>query len=488
MIPYNTDAPLYHPPIATVALIALNTLLFFAVPSSMTELDRTLPDVAGEWQQEAEFGEPVEPAQDAWGEGDFKIVDAPPDPAADNGNLEEPPMEATDSSSETSSQLTLSLQYGAGLKPWQWLSNFFMHQDFFHLLFNMIALWAFGLVVEGKVGALVFLALYLGIGVMQSGLEQTLMLLADAGGSLGASAAIFGILGIAIVWAPKNDFDVLWSFGFHAGSIEVPILMYGFLQLALESVSVVLGRYQMTSGVLHLMGMALGMGVGLVWLRRRWVDCEGWDLITVLQGKEASIEPDHELDAQSRELVRMSAKGRPARQTSGRAPDNPEASAAGVKPQSLTTNYRRKPPATAVSTKQNAHAAAQTIEDVEQLIGSGNIAVALKLLAKLKVGDRVPLISQTAHHNLVKGMLAGKHFSAAIPYMREYIERFTEHRSSMQLNLAKLLLHLQRPRAAIEVLRGMSQNSMDGRQQSSWQELAAHAQHQINEGIVELSE
>ena len=35
MIPYNTDAPLYHMPIATVGLIVLNTVLFLAVPRAM---------------------------------------------------------------------------------------------------------------------------------------------------------------------------------------------------------------------------------------------------------------------------------------------------------------------------------------------------------------------------------------------------------------------------------------------------------------------
>ena len=30
LVPYNTDAPIYHYPIGTVGLIAANVLLFFA--------------------------------------------------------------------------------------------------------------------------------------------------------------------------------------------------------------------------------------------------------------------------------------------------------------------------------------------------------------------------------------------------------------------------------------------------------------------------
>ncbi|MCH8044599.1 MAG: hypothetical protein IID44_12875 [Planctomycetes bacterium] len=37
LIPYNTDAPIYHWPIATVGLIVLNTMLFW-------ETDRTVRD------------------------------------------------------------------------------------------------------------------------------------------------------------------------------------------------------------------------------------------------------------------------------------------------------------------------------------------------------------------------------------------------------------------------------------------------------------
>ncbi len=489
MIPYNTDAPLYHMPIATVGLIVINTLLFFAVPSSLVEPRLSPQEVVGDEWQEGEPEGAGEAEEAEWNAGDFQIVDEGEAIHRADGTIRQEEVSRSSTASPSCFNGTLSLEYGAGLKPWQWLTSIFMHADFFHLLFNMLALWAFGLVVEGKVGGLVFLAIYLGIGVFQSGVEQTFMMMAGPGVSLGASAAIFGILGIAIVWAPRNDFDVFWSFGFHAGSIEVPILIYGFLQFLFEGVSIALGRFGMSSGLMHLMGMALGIAVGLVWLRRRWVDCEGWDLINVMQGKEASIEPDHQLDAEARQLVRTSIKKRNGSSTTADAAPRQTTSndAQSAQPIQPTSVRRRKKPSVSESSASST-AAAQALQDVEQLIADGNVAVALKLLAKLKVGDRGPQLSQPALHGLVKGLLAAKHFTVALPFLREHIDRFAEHRVPLQLNLAKLLLHLQRPRKAVEVLRSMQGCVMEARVKQAWQELAAHAQHQIDEGVVEVSD
>ena len=96
----------------------------------------------------------------------------------------------------------LILQYGT-FKPWQWITSNFMHAGIMHLLGNMFCLWGFGLVVEGKIGWWRFLLVYLGIGITQCGLEQTLMLFADEGGSLGASAIIYGLMAMCMVWAPR---------------------------------------------------------------------------------------------------------------------------------------------------------------------------------------------------------------------------------------------------------------------------------------------
>ena len=62
---------------------------------------------------------------------------------------------------------SLSLETGSGLHPAQWLTLNFTHDGFFHLAGNMIFLWAFGLIVEGKLGWWKTLIIYLGLGIVQ---------------------------------------------------------------------------------------------------------------------------------------------------------------------------------------------------------------------------------------------------------------------------------------------------------------------------------
>lgn len=65
---------------------------------------------------------------------------------------------------------------GDGLHPVQWLTSMFMHGGVLHLLGNLIFLWAFGIVVEGKVGPIIFTLLYVGIGVFVTMFQQLMFL------------------------------------------------------------------------------------------------------------------------------------------------------------------------------------------------------------------------------------------------------------------------------------------------------------------------
>ena len=106
------------------------------------------------------------------------------------------------------SQQACSAQAGSQWLPgvsdgayWQLLTSVFTHVEFWHIGFNMLALWVLGPQLELAVGRMRFLALYL-----LSGLSGSLLVywLAPPGLlTLGASGAIFGLMGALLVLALK---------------------------------------------------------------------------------------------------------------------------------------------------------------------------------------------------------------------------------------------------------------------------------------------
>jgi membrane associated rhomboid family serine protease len=75
----------------------------------------------------------------------------------------------------------------------------FTHQDFMHIFFNMLALWFLGPQLERIVGRARFLALYLLSGL--AGSVAILWLSAPGVAVLGASGAVFGLMGGLLVIA-----------------------------------------------------------------------------------------------------------------------------------------------------------------------------------------------------------------------------------------------------------------------------------------------
>lgn len=472
MIPYNTDAPLYHMPIATVGLILLNTVLFIAVPRSMVEFDAPVPQVLVDALEDSDFVGEVESDESL----------SPQERASILASLR--------SSKSNYSGAMLSLEYGHGIKPWQWLTSIFMHANILHLVFNMIALWAFGLVVEGKVGLLPFLGIYLGIGVAQSAIEQLLMCMYGVGGSLGASAAIFGILGIAIVWAPRNEFEVFYQFGFRMGTAEVPILMYGFLQFALEVFNVVMGQFGISAGVLHLMGFGLGLGVGFVWLVRGWVDCEGWDIITVMKGHEGRDFENERLEKEAAELVDSTHRPRSetaVRVKASKVPSQLKQTSSPTSDQPAPTVVPREmfaPPAPSADDfadlfASQAIASQETPEErLRRFIEEGKHQEAVRSLIQLRSKGTCEL-PQEYLAKLIRDLLTGKDLNNAIPLMAEHIRRFTENRVTLQVNLSKVLLQKDRPEKALQVLKSIEKNVLDAKLTETIEGLTAHAKSLI---------
>lgn len=83
------------------------------------------------------------------------------------------------------------------------LSSLFLHGGFMHLAGNMLFLYIFGSNVEYRLGWWRYLLVYVGCGIVAT-LFFALFALGSQVPLIGASGAIFGVLGCYFLWFPKN--------------------------------------------------------------------------------------------------------------------------------------------------------------------------------------------------------------------------------------------------------------------------------------------
>jgi membrane associated rhomboid family serine protease len=383
LIPYSTDAPVYHWPWATAGLIIANVVIFAGVMGGAI------------------------PAWDNW-----------------------------------------LLWYGDGLRPLQWIMSIFMHGGPMHLIGNMLFLWVFGLVVEGKLGWSRFLACYLVIGIGECFVEQAVMLgyNGDPSGSLGASAAIFGLIAMAAVWAPKNDIRCLWGFSwfYSAGDLDIPILGFAALYGGLELLFLVLSGGSVGSSWFHLGGMAIGFPLAVVLLKSSAVDCEGWDLFTVLRGEHGSNKKEPEPAKVFAKLAELD-----------RQREKKQLSNAGEQ----LAHYL----------SQNNPAAAMLLYEKMKQVGGGWTLARGELLA------------------LIKFLHAEKRWKDSAPLMAEFIDRFPDQAEAVRVKLAQIcVVELERPGKALDLLAAIDIKKLPAEQARLAQRITAKAKQMQDEGTVEF--
>ena len=159
----------------------------------------------------------------------------------------------------------------------EWFSAAFLHFGPVHLVGNMIFVWVFGLIVEGKLGWWKFRTLYL-VLCAADGFVTQLLLLGYTGpcqGVGGASGVIHALMAISLVWAPKNCIDVvmfwffgLWGRGIHA--FEVTILTFSLYYIGTDFVIgwLLLG-FEISTPVLHVLGASVGLPIGILLVAAR---------------------------------------------------------------------------------------------------------------------------------------------------------------------------------------------------------------------------
>lgn len=168
---------------------------------------------------------------------------------------------------------------------WQFITYMFLHssESFFHILFNMFALWMFGSTLENLWGPARFLVFYLVCG-LGAGITQALALTYDIAQyntmyslgqisidqlyilvnipTLGASGAVMGIFAAFAYTFPNSQMIIL--------PIPFPIKAKWAL-LGLAVLDVLGGISSESTGIAHfahLGGAAVGIIIVLIWNRK----------------------------------------------------------------------------------------------------------------------------------------------------------------------------------------------------------------------------
>lgn len=138
---------------------------------------------------------------------------------------------------------------------WRFFSAIFLHGSSAHLISNLFALILFGSILEKLVGGKNFLIVFFLTGILAN-----LVSVNFYNSALGASGAIFGVIGALIIIRPTLT---VFAFG-----LPMPIFIAGIIWAFID----VLGVFAPSgvANIAHLSGMFFGLVFGLFF--RNWED------------------------------------------------------------------------------------------------------------------------------------------------------------------------------------------------------------------------
>lgn len=150
-------------------------------------------------------------------------------------------------------------------RPWILITSVFLHGSLPHLLYNMFALFLFGSLLEKQINSNRFLLVFLFTGLIASIIASLFY-----ERSLGASGAIYGIIGMFTILRPLMP---IWAFG-----VPMPMIIASILWILVDFAgfsSSLQGNPGGIANAAHLAGIFSGalLGIGfkrfIKWQRRR---------------------------------------------------------------------------------------------------------------------------------------------------------------------------------------------------------------------------
>ncbi len=157
-----------------------------------------------------------------------------------------------------------------GQDMWGIVTSLFVHANIVHLLMNMIVLLFLGVPFEQKIGSRNFAVLFFSAGI-GAALMKVIFIFLFGGmaginpnvNGIGASGAIFGVLGAFVAIYPKEKVMFPLFIFIRPWPVFLIALLYG----GMETLSVVGGVKDGVGHITHLNGLLIGLAAALVMKR-----------------------------------------------------------------------------------------------------------------------------------------------------------------------------------------------------------------------------
>ena len=149
-----------------------------------------------------------------------------------------------------------------GLFGYMWL-----HGGLVHLIGNLIFLWLFGNAVCSKLGNLLYLPVYIGLGVF-AGIAH--LILTGTGSVLGASGAINGIVGMYLIFFPENSISCFFLLLWYPIRFSISSYWMILFWFAFDILGLVFGGGGVAYDA-HVGGFITGIAIAIIMLKTRLV-------------------------------------------------------------------------------------------------------------------------------------------------------------------------------------------------------------------------
>ena len=147
------------------------------------------------------------------------------------------------------------LEQASYMEIWRFLTAIFLHGSLGHLVANLFALALFGTILESLIGSRRFIKIF-----FLSGIIANIIAVNFYPSSLGASGAIYGVLGALIIIRPMMT---VWVY-----SLPMPIFVAGALWVGNDIIGLFVPSN--VGNIAHLSGITIGFIFGLFY--RSWVE------------------------------------------------------------------------------------------------------------------------------------------------------------------------------------------------------------------------